>query len=253
LIGCPVPGQREWSMYEERFYRGLSKPEDLICYEVKIKETDLFCCTQSDLRDHIENRVLYYRNQLEAYIGQRPDFLHSLVPVDEDPLAPPIAKQMIAASGTVGVGPMACVAGAIAEFIGHDIGPASEEYIIENGGDIQLRIRRERTALVYAKDSPFSNKLGIRLKPRDEAYGVCTSSATVGHSLSFGKADAVCVLAPSALFADGLATRIGNMVQGEQDLSVALEAGKAYTGVMGILIVLGDKLGVWGDIDLVKV
>jgi hypothetical protein len=240
-------------MYEERFYRGLSQPEDLVCYEVKIRQTDLFCCTRGDLRERIENRVLYYRNQLEAYIAQRPDFLHSLVPIDEDRLAPTIARQMIAASRTVGVGPMACVAGAIAEFVGHDIGPASEEYIIENGGDIQLRIRKERIALVYAKDSPFSNKLGIRLKPRDESYGVCTSSATVGHSLSFGNADAVCVIAPSALFADGLATRIGNMVTGEQDINGALEAGKAHKDVIGILIIIGDKLGVWGDVDLVAV
>ena len=240
-------------MHEERFYRGLSKPQDLHCYEVKFKETDLFCCTSSDVREVIENRVLYYRHQLEEYIRQRPDFLHSLVPIDADPLAPNIVKQMIAASASVGVGPMACVAGAIAEFVGKDIEPVSEEYIIENGGDIQLRTKKERMALVYAKDSPFSNKLGIRLKPRKEAYGVCTSSGTVGHSLSFGKADAVCILASSALFADGLATRVGNMVTEESDIPQALEQGKTHADVMGILIILGDKLGVWGDIDLVKV
>ena len=239
-------------MHEERFYRGLSKPQDLHCYEVKLKETDLFCCTSSDVREVIENKVLYYRRQLEEYIRQRPDFLHSLVPIDADPLAPNIVKQMLAASASVGVGPMACVAGAIAEFVGKDIESVSEEYIIENGGDIQLRTRKERMALVYAKDSPFSNKLGIRLKPRKEAYGVCTSSGTVGHSLSFGKADAVCILAPSALFADGLATRVGNMVKEESDIPQALEQGKTHADVMGILIILGDKLGVWGDVDLVK-
>ena len=115
-----------------------------------------------------------------------------------------------------------------------------------------MRTKRERLVLIYAKDSPFSNKLGIRLKPRDAAYGVCTSSGTVGHSLSFGKADAVCIVASSALFADGLATRVGNMVTRPDDIQEALEAGKAYTEVIGILIILGDKLGVWGDLDLVK-
>jgi ApbE superfamily uncharacterized protein (UPF0280 family) len=71
--------------------------------------------------------------------------------------------------------------------------------------------------------------------------------------LSFGKADAVCVLASSALFADGLATRVGNMVTVESDIPQALEQGKTHADVMGILIILGDKLGVWGDVDLVKV
>ena len=239
--------------YEDRFYRGLSRPQDLVCFEVKLKETDLFCCASQDVREVIENRVIHYRHQLEEYIKLRPDFLHSLVPVNADPLAPKIARQMIVASGAVGVGPMACVAGAVAEFVGNDIEPLCEEYIIENGGDIQLRTKRERLVLVYAKDSPFSNRLGIRLKARDEAYGVCTSSSTVGPSLSFGKADAVCIVASSALFADGLATRVGNMVTKPDDIHEALEAGKAYREVIGILIILGDKLGVWGDLDLVKV
>jgi uncharacterized protein len=240
-------------MYEERFYRGVSRPQDLHCFEVKLKETDLFCCVSRDVREVIENRVIYYRHQLETYIEQRPDFLHSLVPLNPDPLAPYIVKQMIAASGAVGVGPMACVAGAVAEFVGKDIEPLCAEYIIENGGDIQLRTKKERLVLIYAKDSPFSRKLGVRLKPRDETYGVCTSSGTVGHSLSFGKADAVCVIASSALFADGLATRVGNMVTKPDDIHEALEVGKDHAGVMGILIILGDKLGVWGDLDLVKV
>jgi uncharacterized protein len=238
---------------EERFYRGLSQPSDLQCFEVRLKETDLFCCTSCDVRDLIQNRVVYYRHQLEEYINKRPEFLHSLLPLDPDPLAPQIAKQMINASSTVGVGPMACVAGAVAEFVGRDIDSLCEEFIIENGGDIQMRTKKERLVLIYAKDSPFSNKLGMRLKARAEAYGICTSSGTVGHSLSFGRADAVCILASSALFADGLATRVGNMVSSPGDIPAALEVGKAYADVIGILIIIGDKLGVWGDVDLTKV
>lgn len=240
-------------MYEERFYRGLSKPQDLVCYEVKIKETDLFCCTSTDVRSKIEERALLYRHQLETYIGQRPDFLHSLVPIEVDPLAPKIVREMIVASEAVGVGPMACVAGAVSEFVGRDIEALCDEFIIENGGDIQLRTKKERIILVYAKDSPYSGKFGIRVKPRNESYGVCTSSATVGHSLSFGKTDAVVIVASSALFADALATRVGNAVSKEENIGAALELGKAYPGVMGILIILGDKLGAWGDLDLVKV
>jgi len=114
-------------MYEERTYRRVSRPGDLLCYEVVCKETDLFCCTSIDLKPLIEERTLFYRNQLEGYIRLRPEFFGSLVPVAPDPLAPRIAKEMIEASARVGVGPMACVAGAVAEFIGRDVNPLAAE------------------------------------------------------------------------------------------------------------------------------
>ena len=240
-------------MYEERTYRRISRPDDLICYEVALKETDLFCCTSLDLKAFIEERVLFYRNQLEVYIRERPVFLESLAPLPADPVAPRIVREMLEASAAVGVGPMACVAGAVAEFVGRDVNPRSDEYIIENGGDIFLRTRRERRVVIYAKDSPYSGKIALRLKPAEAPYGICTSSATVGPSLSLGKADAVCVVGSSSLFSDGLATRLGNMVKGEDDIEAALELGKAFPGVTGILIILGKKLGVFGDLDLLKV
>jgi ApbE superfamily uncharacterized protein (UPF0280 family) len=240
-------------MYEERFYRNIAKPDNLTCYEVRFKETDLWCCTKTDLRKVVEDRVFFYRHQLEEYIQERPVFAKSLVPVGYDPFAPSIVKEMISSSAQVGVGPMATVAGAIAEFLGKDISPLTDEFIIENGGDISIKTIRERMALVYAKKSPFSRRIAIRLTAREEPYGVCTSSATVGPSLSFGKADAVCVVADSALFADGLATRIGNSVKSKDDIAVAIEIGKAFPGVIGILIIVGDSLGIYGDLEIIRV
>lgn len=241
------------TVYEKRSYRALSQSEGLICYEVVCKETDLFCCTTIDLRSLIDERVLFYRSLLERYISIRPEFQHSLVPIESDSFAPPIIRAMIEASATIGVGPMACVAGAMAEFVGKDIGDYSEEYILENGGDISLRTGRERTVVIYASKSAYSGKIGIRLTPRKEPYGVCTSSGTVGPSLSFGKADAVCVVGASALFADGLATLVGNMVKKADDIATALEVAKRFQGISGLVAIMGDKLGAWGDLDLVKV
>jgi uncharacterized protein len=240
-------------MYEERFYRNITKPNDLLCYEVKFKETDLWCCTKTDLKNVIEDRVFYYRHQLEEYIMGRPVFRESLVPVRDDPFAPAIVREMISASARVGVGPMATVAGAIAEFLGRDISPLTDEHIIENGGDISIKTLHERMILVYANKSPFSQKLAIKLKGNDKPYGVCTSSATVGPSLSLGKADAVCIVADSALIADGLATCIGNSVKSKDDVAVAIEKGKTFAGVIGMLIIVGETLGIWGDLQITRV
>lgn len=240
-------------MYEKRFYRNITRPNDLLCYEVKIKETDLWCCTKTDLKKSIEDRVLFYRHQIEEYIRERPIFQESLTPIGQDPWAPLIIHEMIFASEKIGVGPMATVAGAIAEFLGRDISMMTNEFIIENGGDISIKTLRERMVLVYAKKSPFSQKIAIKLKAKDTPYGICTSSATVGHSLSLGKADAVCIVADSALFADGLATRIGNSVKSKDDIAMAIETGKMFPGVIGILIVVGDNLGIWGDLEIIRV
>ena len=116
-----------------------------------------------------------------------------------------------------------------------------------------LRTRRERIVAVYAKDSPYSGRIGIRVKARERPFGICTSSATVGPSLSLGRADAVCVISGSALFSDGLATRLGNLVKSEDDVGAALEEARTFSGVIGVLIVLGNRLGVWGDVDLIRV
>ena len=240
-------------MYEERFYRGITRPDDLTCYEVKFKETDLFCCTRTDLKSYLEDRVFFYRHQLEEYIKSCPHFRDSLLPIEDDPFAPAIAKEMINASALLGVGPMACVAGAIAEFLGKDIALMTEEFIIENGGDIYLRTIRERTVLIHAKNSPFSEKIAIKLKGRDDPYGVCTSSGTVGPSLSLGQADAVCIVGHSALFADGLATCIGNIVRKKDDIPLAIEKVQGFGDVIGILIIVGDHLGIWGDLEIMRV
>ncbi len=239
-------------MYEERFYRGISRPDDLECFEVVCKETDLFCCTKGNLKSFIEESVISLRYKIENYIKQRPEFLESLSPIEYDRFAPDIVKEMIEASACIGVGPMACVAGAIAEFIGRDIEKHSDEFIIENGGDIFLKTNKYRNVLIYAQDSPFSERLGIRVSPHNRPYGICTSSGTVGHSLSLGKADAVCIVGESSLFCDGLATFIGNIVKKNEDISFAIEKAKTFKQIRGILIVMGDKLGAWGDIELVQ-
>jgi ApbE superfamily uncharacterized protein (UPF0280 family) len=237
----------------ERFYRRACNSEDLLCYEVRYKETDLFCCTKVDLKELIKERILYYRNQIEEYIRTNPEFECSLSPVEYDVLAPPIVKRMMQCSERIGVGPMATVAGAIAEHIGMDIGGLSDELIIENGGDIYLKTKKERIVLLYANDSPLSQKIALRIKPEDHPYGICTSSGTFGHSLSFGKADAVCVLAKSATFSDGLATYLGNLVKNKDSIPYAIEEARRFDEVIGVVIILGKYMGVWGDVELVKV
>jgi ApbE superfamily uncharacterized protein (UPF0280 family) len=239
-------------MYEERTYRNLIKTEDLVKFEVIVKETDLLVQAKSHLFQETRESVLRYRRQIEAYIETNPEFQRSLLPLREDPYAPEIVREMIRTSQSARVGPMAAVAGAMAESVSKDLFKFSEEVIVENGGDIYLTTTRERTIGIYAGDSPLSLKIGIVIGPEDSPLGVCTSSGTVGHSLSFGKADAACILSKSAALADAAATAVGNIVKEKKDIELGLERGKEIEGVLGMLIIIGEKMGVWGNVRLTR-
>ncbi len=240
-------------MYEERLYRNKVKGENLVSYEVIVKETDLYVRTDSDLSKAIENSIIKYRYQLESYIKGDEAFLKSLAPIEVDPLAPKIVREMADAARAANVGPMAAVAGAMSEYVGRDIDALSNNIIIENGGDIYIKTDVERKISIFAGKSVLSHKVGILIKPDASPLGVCTSSGTVGHSLSYGKADAVCVLSRSTLVADTAATSTGNIVKSADDIKSGLDYAMNIKGVDGVLIIVGDKLGAYGDIELIRV
>jgi ApbE superfamily uncharacterized protein (UPF0280 family) len=251
--GERVEGRRQTEMHEPRTYRNLVKTDDLVKFEVIVKETDLLVRAEKDLSKETRESVLKYRHQLETYITLNPAFQRSLIPLQNDPGVPEIIREMIHASQLAQVGPMAAVAGAMAESVSKDLLTLSREVIVENGGDIYVATVKERTIGIYAGQSPLSLKVGIMIRPEEFPLGICTSSGTVGPSLSFGKADAVCILSKSAALADAAATAVGNVVKGENDIELGLERGKEIEGVLGALIILGEKIGIWGDVKLVRI
>jgi ApbE superfamily uncharacterized protein (UPF0280 family) len=236
--------------YQERFYRELTKDSDLIGQEVIVKETDLFIFAEKDIKAIAEETVKKYRTEIEDYIKHKPEFMTSLEPIGQDPEAADIIKEMIRTTKLAGVGPMASVAGAIAEFIGNELLGYSKQIIVENGGDIFIKSDKARTIAVYAGDSPLSNKIFIKINPKDTPIGVCTSSGTVGHSLSFGKADACVIIAKSAILADAVATATCNRIKEKKDIAPSLEFAISIKGVKGAVAILGKDLGSIGDIEL---
>jgi ApbE superfamily uncharacterized protein (UPF0280 family) len=238
-------------MYQPRTYRRWIKGDALVSFNVVVKETDLYIRAARNLEAEAIEAVIKYRTQLEEYIERHPLFLHSLQPyaVEED--APDIVKDMARAAGMVGVGPMAAVAGAIAEAVGRDLLVYSPEVIVENGGDIFIRISQASLIGVYAGESTFTGKIALEINPEQTPLGICTSSGTVGHSLSLGAADAVIVLSHSTAMADAAATAIGNKVTADGDIDLVIEQVKAMPELVGTVIIKGDRMGMWGDVKLV--
>lgn len=236
--------------YQPRTYRHWIEVKDLVSFTATVGETDLFIRAGSNLQRKALRLVRKYRQQIEQYIEKNPAFQTSLEPLPTPAESPAIVAEMLSAGQKAGVGPMAAVAGAVAEYVGRELLEYSPEIIVENGGDIFLKILRKRVVGIYAGESPLTGKLGIEIEPRDTPLGICTSSGTVGHSLSLGKADAVIVTSKSATLADAAATAIANRVKVSEDINPAIEFGRGIEGVSGLIIVLGKELGIWGNIRL---
>ncbi|MCJ7605026.1 MAG: UPF0280 family protein [Dehalococcoidales bacterium] len=236
--------------YQPRDYRHWVESSGLVPFTVTVQETDLFICAGENLERKARRIVLKYRSQLEQYISKYPRFQASLEPLPIPTHAPRIVMNMIEAGRKAGVGPMAAVAGAVAEEVGKELLAFSPEIIVENGGDIFLSVRTKKIIALYAGDSPLTGKLGIEIRPEETPLGICTSSGTVGHSLSYGKADAAVVLSGSTALADAAATSIGNRVKQADDIDSAIRYGQEIEGVLGIVIIVGRKIGAWGNVTL---
>lgn len=239
-------------MFENRTYRKHHQKKGLVSFDVTVKETNLNIQALTDLSGEAVKAILEIRHIIETYIDHCPEFATSFVPIAEKSPAHWIINEMLSAGKLAGVGPMAAVAGMVAEYTGQKLLKESPEVIVENGGDIYVKSNSETIFSIFAGDSPFSMVTGIRIEKRNTPYGICTSSGTLGHSKSFGKADAVSILADSCPLADAVATSLGNQVSSVADIQGAIETGKAIPGIQGIVIIKGDKIGAWGDLTLVK-
>ncbi len=238
-----------------RVYRRVPAGQRLASFTVTVKETDLFIAVRKQvfyksLPEEIEHLVWRQRREIESYIGRHPDFKTTCQPYLLEGPAPGLVLNMVQAGNRAGVGPMAAVAGALAESVGNSLLQISPEVIVENGGDIFIKVVEPVAVGIFAGKSPLSGKVAISVDPGQTPLGVCTSSGTVGHALSLGKADAAVALSSSAALADAAATALANLVQDSSDLQPALEFARSLEGLSGAVIICDDKLAAWGAVEL---
>lgn len=240
-------------MYEERTYRARHQGAGAVHFNVVVEETDLWIAADWDLADRVCVWVREYRQQITDADTLLPGFIRSLEPLPGSSETPLIAR-MLKAGALAGVGPMAAVAGGISQAVGEKLRAAglSRNLCVENGGDIYMDSDADRVIQIYAGNSSLSDKVGLRIRSDQFPLGICTSAGTVGHSLSFGKADAAVVLASDAALADAVATAAGNRLKAPEDMAATLDFIRSVPGILGCVLVIGDHLGAWGDIELVN-
>lgn len=242
-------------MSARRLYRRTAGGGRFKTFTVTVKESDLWIAVprksfSAVLPGQIEQLVWRTRRQLESYIAAHPDFAVTLEPYLVKEPAPGIVLEMARAGNLAGVGPMAAVAGALAEIVGRWLLRERAEVVVENGGDIFMNIVEAVKVAVLAGKSPLSGKIALLVEPGEQPQGISTASGNVGHSYSKGRADAAVILAPSAALADAAATAVGNLVQTPADLERALNLARSIEGVTGAVVICGEKMALWGQVQI---
>jgi len=240
--------------YQKRFYRDWVKNKDLYQARVIVRETDLQVLTDKPVDEvFIKERINLYRRNIEDYIAKDRRFLTTLKPLAVELNAPPIVKEMAKAASCANVGPMAAVAGAVAEFLGRDLLRIGyKDVVIENGGDIFLAERKACKVGIYGGKLKLFKGLSLKIKAEDTPMGICTSSGTIGHSLSFGLADSVTILSKNASLADAVATAVANRVRSKNDLQKSVDFAKSIKGILGVIIIIKSHLISWGKVEFAK-
>jgi uncharacterized protein len=236
-------------MYKQRQYRVSTHNQDLISFKIEHFESDLLICAEKNIQSQANQALIFYHQQVLTYVENNPLFAQSLIPLALDKKAPLIVRQMYAASKKADVGPMATVAGAIAEAVGRDMLKFSSEIIVENGGDIFISTKYPRKIGIFAGIGCIYNQLVFSIDPKQTPCGICASSGQFGHSLSFGKSNATIVIAKNSALADGFATAIGNIIKTDDDLEKAVKIAQKMPAIRGLIAITSSKLIAYGDIN----
>ena len=221
------------------------------------RETDLWVAVDEEnynksAERFTSDRIRYYRKFLDEYIEIHPWFRDSLIPVKIPQGVHAIISEMGRAAESAGTGPMSAVAGTVAEYICNDLIRefGLKEVVVENGGDIFMKLASPAMISVFAGSSPLSEKIILVIKPEETPVAVCTSSGTLGHSLSFGKADACMIACRSGALADAYATAFCNKVKSEEMVLAVTEKALKNTDILSVVIIMEDKVGLGGTLEI---
>lgn len=242
-------------MYERRDYREAMGSGRFFSVSLSVEESDVWIGIHPQVEaDALIRRSASILRRLRLEIQNYPDkrFLTSFTPIEHNAQASPFLQGMLSSAARTNTGPMASVAGAIAQALGRELKQHFhlEEIIVENGGDLYIDVTKPLKVKLFAPTSPLSGKVGVVVDPKLGPVGICTSSAKVGHSFSFGRADAVMVATREADLADALATAYCNQVQTEADVKRLCEELAGREEVLSALVLLNETLAIGGRLEV---
>ncbi|OGS41964.1 MAG: hypothetical protein A3K67_01045, partial [Euryarchaeota archaeon RBG_16_62_10] len=185
---------------------------EFVLAKVEIEETAATIAARREYIGGAVDAIKAARRDIERQIRKDRFFLTTMEPYDAPRGSPKVVARMCEAASAAGVGPMAAVAGAVAqEALEAMMAKGLSHGWVDNGGDIALLVEDPVTVEVFSEPGSAS-AFALDVEPSEEIVGICSSSGRLGHSISLGNSDIAVAVADSAALADALATAIGNRV-----------------------------------------
>ena len=229
-----------YDIYERKNYRNRIPFSGEVSFEIEVRETKLHVQAESDLTARAKDSVFRYRYQIEEYLRQHPAFRETTSPIQIFAVAPEIVRYTDLASRLTGVAPMSCIGGAIADFVGRDLGSESTNLIVSSGGDTYIRCAFPLEVYLYAEGSPLHDKLTVVLPAVKKPLGISTYVPGRG-------VHAVMVMSRSACWASAFARDIGDRLLKGDRLAAVLDRAASYTDVGGVVLIAGSTVVFGGD------
>lgn len=243
--------------YINRIYRSHFQQERWHFFGVQYKESDLYIGVEKNswhpqMPIFANQQLQALRQEMDHWIIQHPEYAQALKPINIPQNGPLIFQEMAQVALLTGIGPMSAIAGAVAEHIGKAIKKQFNvvEILVENGGDIYADIQQELDVSVFAGRSPLSEKVGLSIPATYSSLGICTSSGTIGPSLSFGKADAVMIVCQDVKLADSYATAFANQIQTVNDIPDCIHRIQTCPQIIAAIAIKDDKMGIHSPFGL---
>lgn len=221
----------------------------------EVGQTALAIVCDGVFLDTVRDAVFRAREIVESKIAEDPFFGITYDPYPPKEGDDALIIRMCQASERAGVGPMAGVAGAVAD---HAVRAAAEagcrHIVIENGGDISMLTDRPVHIGLFAGEKGFED-LALEVGPTGRVCGICSSSGKIGPSVSFGSSGICTVFSEDTVLADCCATALGNMISSgtKEELAHSAETVCSIEGVDGCICVCNGSMSVCGTVpELVR-
>lgn len=223
---------------------------DAMRHHFEVGETAVTVISDDEYVGTAQQAVFDAREIILRKISEDPFFKTTYDPYPVSKDDDELIQRMCQASVIAGVGPMAGVAGAVAVFAVESMVEEGAGFaIVENGGDIALKIDRDITVGVYQDDERFRD-IAFRIPKREGIFGICSSSAKIGPSVSLGKTNISTVFSDDVILADACATALGNLIRygGQEEMSSALETIGRKEGVEGCVSISDGLMAMFGNV-----
>jgi len=216
-------------------------------FDIQVQELVLHITAPEDFAEESRAAALSFWEQIQSYALRYPEFRRSKRPIAGTPAdAPDIVREMVSSASDAGVGPMFTFRGAVTDQVGRFLAGSLAEVTVSCDGDYFIQTRKRMKLAVRRHGG---EPIAIAVEPSRGGLG---ASTTLGRGRGGGGPDGLAVLATSCMLADAAAAGVQALLPKPDGFKLALRYLRQVPGVRGGVVVVGERIGVAGGLEIAR-